>query len=140
MMLNGLRMLCASALCNPPVVDKCINRYWIIFAFLSLIESAFSVTYWLPFYYAFKFIFVLWLGLPQFRYASRPPWMVSSLDIIPRVLPVLIANPVVSCLFSGAQVLFASFLKPLLAKQFSSANPASAGLRAKADTLGDKNL
>lgn len=81
--------------------------YWIIFAFLSLIESAFSVTYWLPFYYAFKFIFVLWLGLPQ---------------------------------FSGAQVLFTSFLKPLLAKQFSSANPASAGLRAKVDILGDKNL
>ena len=51
------------------------NRYWIVFAFLSLIESAFSVTYWLPFYYAFKFMFVLWLGLPQFRYVLRPVWV-----------------------------------------------------------------
>ncbi|KAI5854786.1 TB2/DP1, HVA22 family-domain-containing protein [Tricharina praecox] len=82
--------------------------YWIVFAFLSLIESAVSVTYWLPFYYAFKFVLVLWLGLPQ---------------------------------FSGAQVVFTSFLKPLLAKQFSSAHSASAGLRAKVDSLGgDKSL
>jgi len=40
--------------------------YWVVFAFLSVIESAFSVTYWFPFYYIFKFLIVLWLGLPQF--------------------------------------------------------------------------
>jgi receptor expression-enhancing protein 5/6 len=83
--------------------------YWIVFGFLNLIESAISVTYWLPFYYVFKFVFVMWLGLPQ---------------------------------FSGAQVLFRSFLQPLLAKQFTNtANSASAGLRAKVDSIGiDKSL
>lgn len=82
--------------------------YWIVFAFLSVLESAFSVTYWLPFYYVFKFALILWLGLPQ---------------------------------FSGASVLFRSFLQPLLAKQFNSANSASAGLRAKVDSIGsDKSL
>ncbi|TGZ81097.1 hypothetical protein EX30DRAFT_341067 [Ascodesmis nigricans] len=40
--------------------------YWVVFAFLNVVESAISVTYWLPFYYVFKFVFVLWLGLPQF--------------------------------------------------------------------------
>lgn len=43
-----------------------IDRYWVVFAFLNVIESAISVTYWLPFYYVFKFVFVMWLGLPQF--------------------------------------------------------------------------
>ncbi|CCX34603.1 TB2/DP1, HVA22 family-domain-containing protein [Pyronema domesticum] len=82
--------------------------YWILFGFLNLIESAFSVTYWLPFYYVFKFMLVMWLGLPQ---------------------------------FSGAQVVFKSFLQPLLAKQFQQSGSASANLRAKADAVGgDKTL
>jgi len=82
--------------------------YWVVFAFLSVIESAFSVTYWVPFYYIFKFGLIMWLGLPQ---------------------------------FSGAQVVFKSFLQPLLAKQFHSANSASANLRAKADSIsGDKTM
>ena len=35
-----------------------------------MIESALSVTYWLPFYYVFKFALIMWLGLPQFGYSS----------------------------------------------------------------------
>lgn len=26
-----------------------------------------SVVYWFPFYYTFKFIFLLWLSLPMFK-------------------------------------------------------------------------
>jgi len=82
--------------------------YWVVFAFLSVIEAAFSVTYWLPFYYIFKFVLIMWLGLPQ---------------------------------FGGAQVIFRSFLQPLLAKHFASGSSATANLRAKADALhGDKSM
>ena len=33
----------------------------------SVIESLISVVYWFPFYFTFKFIFLLWLSLPMFR-------------------------------------------------------------------------
>lgn len=39
--------------------------YWIIFGFFSLLESVFSVTYWVPFYFAAKLLVLLWSGLPQ---------------------------------------------------------------------------
>jgi len=39
--------------------------YWVVYAFLTVFESAVSAVYWFPFYYTFKFIFVLWLALPQ---------------------------------------------------------------------------
>jgi len=39
--------------------------YWVVFAFLSVIESAISAAYWFPFYYLFKLIVVLWMALPQ---------------------------------------------------------------------------
>lgn len=45
--------------------------YWVVFAFFNVLESALSVTYWLPFYYVFKFGLVMWLGLPQFRYDKQ---------------------------------------------------------------------
>ncbi|RFU35899.1 hypothetical protein B7463_g441, partial [Scytalidium lignicola] len=38
--------------------------YWVVFAFLSVFESAVSAVYWFPFYYTFKFMLVLWLSLP----------------------------------------------------------------------------
>ncbi|KAI1092465.1 TB2/DP1, HVA22 family-domain-containing protein [Rostrohypoxylon terebratum] len=41
--------------------------YWVVFAFFSVLESALSVVYWFPFYYTFKFIFLLWLSLPVFN-------------------------------------------------------------------------
>ncbi|KAI9661577.1 MAG: ER membrane protein DP1/Yop1 [Bathelium mastoideum] len=39
--------------------------YWVVFAFFTVIESAFNATYWFPFYYTFKFVLVLWMALPQ---------------------------------------------------------------------------
>ncbi|KAL4800962.1 TB2/DP1, HVA22 family-domain-containing protein [Aspergillus venezuelensis] len=39
--------------------------YWVVFSFLTVIESAVSAPYWFPFYYIFKFVLVLWLSLPQ---------------------------------------------------------------------------
>jgi len=39
--------------------------YWVVFAFLTVFESAISAVYWFPFYYTFKFAFTLWLALPQ---------------------------------------------------------------------------
>jgi len=39
--------------------------YWVVFSFLTVFENVISAVYWVPFYYTFKFIFVLWLALPQ---------------------------------------------------------------------------
>jgi len=39
--------------------------YWVVFAFLTVIESAINAAYWFPFYYIFKFILMLWMALPQ---------------------------------------------------------------------------
>jgi len=33
----------------------------------SVVESLVSVVYWFPFYYTFKFVFLLWLALPAFK-------------------------------------------------------------------------
>jgi len=44
--------------------------YWVSFSFLSVIEAGFDPTYWFPFYYLFKFAFILWLALPQFSGAQ----------------------------------------------------------------------
>lgn len=41
--------------------------YWVVFAFFTVIESLISVVYWFPFYYTFKFVFLLWLSLPAFK-------------------------------------------------------------------------
>jgi len=38
--------------------------YWVVFAFLTVFESAVNAVYWFPFYYTFKFIITLWLALP----------------------------------------------------------------------------
>jgi len=39
--------------------------YWVVFAFLTVLESAVNASYWFPFYYIFKFVFVMWMALPQ---------------------------------------------------------------------------
>ncbi|KAJ3479648.1 hypothetical protein NLG97_g8268 [Lecanicillium saksenae] len=44
--------------------------YWVVFAFFSVIESFFNIVYWFPFYFVFKFVFLLWLSLPMFRGAE----------------------------------------------------------------------
>ncbi|KAI1772831.1 TB2/DP1, HVA22 family-domain-containing protein [Hypoxylon cercidicola] len=77
--------------------------YWVVFASFSVLESALSVVYWFPFYYTFKFVFLLWLSLP---------------------------------VFSGAQLIFRSFLQPMLGRYFSESGSTAANLRAKADSFG----
>ncbi|MCJ1341924.1 ER membrane protein DP1/Yop1 [Peltigera leucophlebia] len=39
--------------------------YWVVYAFLTVFESAVNAVYWFPFYYVFKFVLVLWMALPQ---------------------------------------------------------------------------
>ena len=53
--------------------------YWVVFGFLNFIESfALSlVLYYLPWYYAFKTVFILWLQLPAFRVCSHAQPLVS---------------------------------------------------------------
>ncbi|KAJ5100448.1 hypothetical protein N7456_006500 [Penicillium angulare] len=73
--------------------------YWVVFAFLTTVESAISAAYWFPFYYIFKFVLVLWMALPQ---------------------------------TNGAQIVFNSFLQPLVGRFFSNSG-TSANLRAQAE-------
>ncbi|KAI1126042.1 TB2/DP1, HVA22 family-domain-containing protein [Nemania abortiva] len=77
--------------------------YWVVFAFFTVIESLISVVYWFPFYYTFKFVFLLWLSLPT---------------------------------FGGAQLIFRSFMQPMLGRYFHDSGSTAANLRAKADSLG----
>ncbi|OTA67848.1 hypothetical protein K449DRAFT_388647 [Hypoxylon sp. EC38] len=77
--------------------------YWVVFAFFCVLESALSVVYWFPFYYTFKFIFLLWLSLP---------------------------------IFSGAQLIFRSFIHPFFGRYFPESGSTAANLRAKADSFG----
>ncbi|KAK4164884.1 TB2/DP1, HVA22 family-domain-containing protein [Cladorrhinum sp. PSN259] len=44
--------------------------YWVVFSFFTVLESLVSVVYWVPFYYTFKFVFLLWLSLPTFKGAE----------------------------------------------------------------------
>ncbi|PNY27428.1 Protein YOP1 [Tolypocladium capitatum] len=44
--------------------------YWVVFSFFTVIEGFFNIVYWFPFYYIFKFVFLLWLSLPVFRGAD----------------------------------------------------------------------
>lgn len=44
--------------------------YWVVFSFFTVLESFVQVVHWFPFYYVFKFIFLLWLSLPAFRGAE----------------------------------------------------------------------
>jgi len=39
--------------------------YWVVYAFLTVFESAVNAVYWFPFYYTFKFVLILWMSLPQ---------------------------------------------------------------------------
>jgi len=46
--------------------------YWVVFGFFNFLETFALriVLYYVPFYFAFKTVFVLWLQLPQFRGAQ----------------------------------------------------------------------
>jgi len=39
--------------------------YWVTYAFLTVLESAVNASYWFPFYYTFKFVFIMYMALPQ---------------------------------------------------------------------------
>jgi len=39
--------------------------YWVVYAFLNVLESLVNAVYWFPFYYVFKFILILWMALPM---------------------------------------------------------------------------
>ena len=56
-----------------PVVGEATQWlvYWVLFSIFAILESfAATLLYWIPFYYAFKFAFLLWAFLPQTRGAK----------------------------------------------------------------------
>ncbi|KAJ7596263.1 TB2/DP1, HVA22 family-domain-containing protein [Mycena floridula] len=75
--------------------------YWVVFGFFNFLESFAGrvVLYYIPWYFAFKTLFIIWLQLPFFR---------------------------------GAQTIYISVLKPVLA------NVSSSGVVAHSDNLRDK--
>jgi hypothetical protein len=84
-------------------------------SFPSVLESLLSVVYWFPFYYTFKFVFLLWLALPTFRYVQfstnhgqRPremspnavigvPILFSAPSWLPRSVVTSAALPLLAC-------------------------------------------
>lgn len=47
--------------------DTQLLTYWVVFAFLNVIEFwSKAILYWIPFYWFFKTIFLLYLAFPQF--------------------------------------------------------------------------
>jgi receptor expression-enhancing protein 5/6 len=46
------------------------EQYWIVYAFLTVLESLVNAVYWFPFYYTFKFVFIMYMALPQTQYGS----------------------------------------------------------------------
>lgn len=62
--------------------------YWVVYAFLNVIESLINAVYWFPFYYVFKFILILWMALP----------MTQGAQIVFRT----VMQPIFSRFFSGA--------------------------------------
>ena len=65
--------------------------YWIVFGFFNFIESfALRVLlYYLPFYYAFKTVFVLWLQLPATRVSMISPIITFFLSLSDPLRPLL---------------------------------------------------
>lgn len=45
--------------------DTHLLTYWVVFAFLNVLEFwSNAILYWVPFYYVFKLVFLLWIGNP----------------------------------------------------------------------------
>lgn len=55
--------------------------YWVVFGFMTFLESFAlrALLYYLPWYYAFKSVFVIWLQLPAFK-ASRHSDVACDVD------------------------------------------------------------
>ncbi|KAJ2720151.1 ER membrane protein DP1/Yop1 [Coemansia sp. Benny D115] len=46
--------------------------YWVVYGFMNVVEYFTGIlTYWIPFYFVFKLIFVIWLMLPYTRGAEQ---------------------------------------------------------------------
>eukprot|EP00397_Hematodinium_sp_SG-2012_P040084 GEMP01043865.1.p1 GENE.GEMP01043865.1~~GEMP01043865.1.p1 ORF type:complete len:173 (+),score=43.28 GEMP01043865.1:46-564(+) len=46
-------------------------KYWVVFASFTLLESCIDyILFWLPMYYMFKMVFIVWLFLPKTRGAD----------------------------------------------------------------------
>ena len=100
-------------------------QYWVVYAFFTVFESAISAVYWFPFYYTFKFVFIIWMALPQTAYVVLSPHR-------------FIADPVTDERRSGAQVVFRSLLQPLFARFFHESRSTSEQLRSQADKASSK--
>lgn len=51
--------------------DTALLTYWVVFAFLSVIEFwSRAILYWVPFYFLFKTVFLLYIGIPSLGGAS----------------------------------------------------------------------
>ncbi|KAK6465598.1 TB2/DP1, HVA22 family-domain-containing protein [Scheffersomyces coipomensis] len=51
--------------------DTQLLTYWVVFAFLNVIEFwSKAILYWIPFYFLFKTIFLLYIGIPAFGGAT----------------------------------------------------------------------
>lgn len=45
--------------------DTQLLTYWVVFAFLNVVEFwSKAILYWIPFYWLFKTIFLLYIGIP----------------------------------------------------------------------------
>ena len=101
----------------------------------SVLENLVSVVYWFPFYFTFKFVFLLWLSLPTFRYGLlRFCCMAGSTCFSWGIhVPRLLLTRCHSCYRRGADIVFRSFLAPMLGRYFQGGGSTASGLRAKAD-------
>ena len=62
------RKLCTDILKSGCRVDESgadVLQYWVVYAFLTVLESMINASYWFPFYYTFKFVFIMYMALPQ---------------------------------------------------------------------------
>ncbi|ABN66120.1 predicted protein [Scheffersomyces stipitis CBS 6054] len=51
--------------------DTQLLTYWVVFAFLNVVEFwSKAILYWVPFYFLFKTIFLLYIGVPSFGGAT----------------------------------------------------------------------
>ncbi|CAI5758045.1 unnamed protein product [Candida verbasci] len=51
--------------------DTQLLTYWVVFAFFNVIEFwSRAILYWVPFYYLFKTVFLLYIGIPSFGGAT----------------------------------------------------------------------
>lgn len=58
--------------------------YWVVFGFFNFVESFALriVLYYLPWYFAFKSLFILWLQLPAFRVRDFLLWPLAESRLI----------------------------------------------------------